>query len=1364
MKVLIRKKIFDNYKVKNYDHGNSITKLLEISGFPVEVWDYVEVRVDGGLVFREMWEYATPRESTTVAISIVPQGGDSGTEILKTAVTIAVAYYTGGATSGFSGALITAGATAATGLLLNSMFPPPNPFLTDDPGRTALNSITGQSNKADPYGVCIRNYGFNRIYPRVVAEPYTYYVGDDQYFIGLYDFGIGEQQLMEAGIRIGESNLIEYEEVDYNIAKNPGELVLYKDQVNTENFTVLFEDVGDNAIRVSDGTVESVDLKFDFPYGLTTIVGRKRINRETTVGLQIKVRPLGSNQWTDFSSYDFELEKNYINDNYTTFQALIKPDNIEVLESYNYSSYTFLETATKVRVSSSTDRVFIRVDLSDPATESRAPLVGDNLVIPGVMYGRREASIRIAEIVSSSEAFGVGEYEIRMQETYTYDQTITGDWAVFAINEGYLLETKITSAVDILRIKENTRNQFRFSVKINFNVEDTWEIWVNWVDLDIDSIGSSPQYINDFVWTGIVGYSKSTPIVSDLEHTYLELKIRASDQLNGNIGNLSAEVFSILDYYDPATLTWKQKATSNPAWVFVDLLTGTLNQRAISKDKIDVDSIVAWANYCESENITYQGNTIGFECNFVLDYAITIREILNQVCSVGRATLNIVDGRFGVAIDELRITPVQIFNQRNIKSMSVNREYTKTPDAISCTFIDPNSNWQKNEVIAYDDGKNSSNSDIIENIEMFACTSIAQAWRQGRYFLAQQKLRRNNLTIGVDFESLACSRGDMILVSHDVLKQGGLPTRVLDISGNEITLDEPISDQGGSYILRSRIRATDTIEDLTVTSFVDVNIVEVSSVSGLQVDDLVIFGESATATREYIVKSIEFSDEFDARLDLIEHAPDIYTADSGDIPDYEVITQSDPLAGGTYPGAVTDMAVNYTINCHSSEKRYVYIESISWEAPVGNAIDVYEVYVEVNGQQTLVGFTKNKNYSYEVSVLNLDTVHTFTVIAVDGAGRKMPLQNATSITGTPIGDTTSPGDVLEFNANVLTETVELDWRLVTDCDVDRYYIRYSPNTESASWAQSVRVASTGATQSSVQVPLRTGTYFIKARDWAGNYSVTSAFLKTQVPEILNIDYISNVNAPTWSGVYEDTELIGDNLKLASTDGDVTFINAIGNFYFSDIFDLGDVFTARLTSGIIASGYTGTSLMKNWDTLAVIDPIAGAFSDDDYDVGTYARVRNDVDVMTNWVPMASVDYLSFGSELNATPWSRFSAADFTGRIFQLKVQLEGNETQTISPIVESVDIVANWTDRVIEGRDILSGTVVLFDNAFVNIPSLQVTAQENIQNGDYYAITDKTSAGFTVQFYDSSDNPVSDRKYDWIAKGYGKKYTLEDINF
>jgi len=151
-------------------------------------------------------------------------------------------------------------------------------------------------------------------------------------------------------------------------------------------------------------------------------------------------------------------------------------------------------------------------------------------------------------------------------------------------------------------------------------------------------------------------------------------------------------------------------------------------------------------------------------------------------------------------------------------------------------------------------------------------------------------------------------------------------------------------------------------------------------------------------------------------------------------------------------------------------------------------------------------------------------------------------------------------------------------------------------------------------------------------------------------------------------------------------------------------------------------------------------------------------------MTNWVPMASVDYLSFGSELNATPWSRFSAADFTGRIFQLKVQLEGNETQTISPIVESVDIVANWTDRVIEGRDILSGTVVLFDNAFVNIPSLQVTAQENIQNGDYYAITDKTSAGFTVQFYDSSDNPVSDRKYDWIAKGYGKKYTLEDINF
>lgn len=1387
MRVLYKKQIFEQYKETSIDHGATLLDIVNAVEIPKEVHQYTQVRINGHLIINEAWHLVRPNKDTITSVAIVPADADSGTEILKTAVTIAVAYYTGNATSGISGAFLTAGATMATGLALNALFPPPNFNLTADPDRTSLNSITGQSNRPDPYGVVIKNYGRNRVYPRVVAEPYTYYVGNDQYLVGIYDFGLGKNTVAENLIRLGESNLVEFEGVEYNVASNPSELKIYKNKTNAENFTVLFEDLQDDAIRTSPENSESVELKFDFPQGLTTIVGAKRVKRTTIIGLNIKVKPQGSSTWTDFTNYNYEIDKNYEVDTVNYYDALFAPDT-----AYGTGTYTTktgllgtqkIYEKTRVIHNSNIVTISFKNEIVDSwentfgssiyTLRKRALKVGDSITnIPGTGGGysvsgglnARTPSFKILEIISSVRGSEDTVYTLKLNNVVSINTTTEDDYVTGVFPTNFKLGVKVVSYDDTLNIKENTTSPFRFNVKINFNRSDTWDVWVYWDKLTVEQTGSSPQYINDFHWSGIIGYTKSAPIITNDLHTYLELKIKATDQLSGQIDNLSCEITSVLPYYDTVSNTWKEKETNNPAWVFVDILTGNLNQRALSKDKLDIDSIVNWANYCETNKIIYQGNEVGFECNFVLDYSITVRELLTQVCSTGRATINIANGKYGVVIDQLRTTPVQIFNQRNVKSTKVSRVYNRVPDAVKAIYVDPFSNWQKNEVIAYDDGKNFSNSTVIEEMEMFAITNIAQAWRQGRYHLAQFKLRQNTVSIDVDFENLACSRGDLVLFSHDVMKIGGLPARVIAISGNNVTLDEPVSNQGGTYVLRSRIRATDKIKDLSVVSFVDTHTVQLSSVDSLQYDDLVVFGEADTVTRQYLVKSINYSGEYDASLELIEYAPEIYDADSGIIPDYFTITQGDPLAGGNYPNAVTNLSVEYNIDCNTSEKRYIYTATITWDAPTNNPVDNYEIYLTINGQQQLVGFTKNRSFIHTVSSLFINFEHSFKIIGVDGAGRKMPLQNAPSIEFTPTEDTVKPENISEFNANILSETIELDWRLVSDCDIDRYYIRYSPKTTGAIWGQSVALTSTGATQNSVQVPLRTGTYFIKAQDWAGNTSETAAFLKTQVPEILKIDFISNVVAPTWDGVYEKTELVGQKLKLKSTDDDVTYVDSFGNFYFREIFDLGSVFSARFTSKIVAGGYSGLSLMKNWDTLSLVDPIAGNFTEDDFDVAAYIRTRNEADLMVDWPTMASVDYLSFGSELTATPWQRFKSADFTGRLFQLKIQLEGNADQTVSPVVFDVEIEANWTDRVIDGRDIQSGVRVNFDGAFVNIPAIQITASENISTGDYYLITEKDETGFTVQFYNSSNNPISTPKFDWVAKGYGKKYTLEDINF
>jgi len=307
------------------------------------------------------------------------------------------------------------------------------------------------------------------------------------------------------------------------------------------------------------------------------------------------------------------------------------------------------------------------------------------------------------------------------------------------------------------------------------------------------------------------------------------------------------------------------------------------------------------------------------------------------------------------------------------------------------------------------------------------------------------------------------------------------------------------------------------------------------------------------------------------------------------------------------------------------------------------------------------------------------------------------------------------------------------------------------------------VTSTGSTQNSINVPLRTGTYFVKAQDWAGNLSETASFVVTQVPELQNIDFISNITAPLWEGVFANTAKFGDSLTLRSIDNLDSFVDDEGDFFFQEVFDLGDIYTARFESNVLASGFTKNSLMVNWPTLASVGRISGDFNEDDWDVSTYVRTRNGVDFMSNWAKLTDVDYMSFGTEATATPWQKFTNADFTGRIFQLRLGLESNDL-SISPIVDNVNIIANWTDRIEEGRDDLSGSVVLFSNAFVELPAIQVTAQENTVQGDYYLFTTKNVAGFVIQFYDKDDNAVNDRKFDWIAKGYGKKYNLEDINF
>jgi hypothetical protein len=111
--------------------------------------------------------------------------------------------------------------------------------------------------------------------------------------------------------------------------------------------------------------------------------------------------------------------------------------------------------------------------------------------------------------------------------------------------------------------------------------------------------------------------------------------------------------------------------------------------------------------------------------------------------------------------------------------------------------------------VAYD----ATTTTLFETLDLTnSVTDINQAWKEGRFHLAQGRLRPQTYELQCDVENLVCQRGDLIRVSHDVIAQGlgfgRVKTVQLDGSSNctGVTLDETSLsfESGHSYALRIR--------------------------------------------------------------------------------------------------------------------------------------------------------------------------------------------------------------------------------------------------------------------------------------------------------------------------------------------------------------------------------------------------------------------------------------------------------------------------------------------------------------------------------------------------------------------------------
>jgi hypothetical protein len=901
-----------------------------------------------------------------------------------------------------------------------------------------------------------------------------------------------------------------------------------------------------------------------------------------------------------------------------------------------------------------------------------------------------------------------------------------------------------------------TTSAVRFGHRWTVDRTNQYEIALSRVTVDSDST----TIIDAVYWTNLRSFRNEHPVTFPYPLAMTALRIRASDQLQGMIDDLSGIVTPYVPVWGGDEWAGSE-VSQNPAAMYRWVLMHPANALARGASQINDENLGEWYDFCV-EN--------GYKYNAIRDFTASVWETLADIAAAGRAAVSLIDGKWGVIMDTEDRPIVQHITPRNSWGFSAEKTLYDRPHAFRVKFKNEDQNFEWDERIVHDDGYNESNATRFESLEFPGVTHSDLIWKFGRYHIAQARLRPETYSLYMDFEHLACRRGSKVRVSHDIPEWGNGWGRVKSLIEDEedptktagVILDERvIMVEGTSYACRFRLADEDNTSLVlsvvnepgeTATLMFQTSI---PAASGPQAGDLAMFGEAEEETVELLVKSIERASEFTARLILVDVAPEIYDADTGDIPEFNThitqptdVTKIAPPApsitgiqSGTsaleiFNGGIrARMLVSVFPGSGGSVKvsryriRYRPIGTDSWS------------FADVMGNLTAIIADVSEGTTYAVQA---------QAISIYGIESDWSLVRTETI----VGQGEVPSDVDGFACNIIGANAYLSWLPVNDIDLSHYRIRWTPELQDADWASSVDVvARVDRRSTSATVPAMVGTYLIKAVDYKGYTSETAAAAITNIARVSGLNFVESMEQPPWDGTGDgaayNADMGGIILGLESDLYDAADLYSITNLYLygsllsegfyelSDVIDLLDVFTVRVSAELQMSGqnlfsdlYLHNDLFEGGNLYGVIEG--------QYSASLEIRITQDD-------PESDPDW---------SAWKPFLVGDYTARAVQFRLKLVGMPPG-ITPIVYSVRAIIDMEDRVIgfSATVTAGGIRIEYDPAFYVAPEIGISVSDG-QEGDKYTITNKDETGFNIAFTNGG-SPVA-RAISGIAKAYGMK--------
>jgi len=881
---------------------------------------------------------------------------------------------------------------------------------------------------------------------------------------------------------------------------------------------------------------------------------------------------------------------------------------------------------------------------------------------------------------------------------------------------------------------------------------------------------------NELTWSALRTIRSVQPF--DVDGTVvMAMRIRATDQLNGRVEDLSVLGTSVLDVYNGQS--WVKQATNNPAWAFADIWTGTANRRPLTKNDLDAQALKDWADYCED---------IGWEYNGVFDSTGTTLERANEVAGAGLASWAFTpESKISVVRDIVQTVPRMVISPRNSFDFSFEVSAIEVPEALRVRFVD-DFTWENTERLVFDDGFDESNAQKFETLEAKGVTNPDQAWKYGRYHLAQQRLRPERFTFKQDVQHLRYKRGDLLTINHDVILVGLKAGRIKNVvSDTEIEVDEIFFDEGENYGVKIQ-HQDGTVSTVTCTLGTDPDNKTVflnQAVTKTNPDDLVIFGEAGKESIDVKVTAIEPEGDFVASITCVPSAPEILDALEGDIPQYDPLLTEAIDADNTRPRKpeITRIASDESVllpDDDGSLRVRMLVEASVQQSPGWD--QKYQFRIRALGDESWnsTDVISNPRYSF----FDVDEGIEYEV-QVRGVRNNLVTEWTESQLHTVVGKSSPPPDVEVLNAVQNGESVVFRWRKSVAPDIDGYEIRFGEPGNS-SWNDSIKIAEAekGNVVTEADVPPGTWRFYIKAVDTSGNYSRNATTRDLEVVTAFE-DLRRTVHNPDWdTGKSFGFVRVGDVLE-ADNDLEAYFVTdtedlgfdakrvrvwsqvQVGQSNVDSTEDYGLVDSAVRREddyGLLTDSVTETEDLGALLTgIPVSDPLVvyeiatrnegEEWTDLDADIDRYGKITSSVTETEDYglITDNEIEREVYDSLMGWTEWTR---GEVDARYIKQRVRLRSdNDDESGLKLLRKFTTVVDVPERQERAQGLTvdpGGSTFTFDRRFHLRPVVTAVVESDDDLFPIRKSLDNSSVTFVVR--DSAGNDVGTNNLDYIATG------------